>query len=127
MKRSLPFVAIAILIISSGVLLSWPLLAQDGRRAVLLAGSLVAGTQVPLHLLLGAWRASNDRFLKAVLIGFVSRLLLIVLGIVFWVIPGRVESVTFLVALGGFLVLTLFAESLLDQRHARPSGEASVV
>lgn len=123
MRRSLPFVAIAILIVSSGVLLCWPFLGDEGRSALTAAALLVALTQIPLHVLLDGWRRSNDHFLAAMLIGFASRLGVIVAGIVFFVVPGKVEPLVFLLGLAGFLVAVLFAESILEQRHGRPPAE----
>lgn len=116
MRRSLPFVASAAAIVSVGALLSWPFLSDPGRYAVTVAGLLVLGTQVPLHLAMQPWRSRNDRFLAAILVGFLSRLAVIVVGVVGFVIPGRVAPGPFLMALGALLVLTLFAESLLEQR-----------
>ena len=126
MKRSLPFVAVAILIVSSGVLLLWPFLGDEGRGALTVAGALVLATQVPIHLLMSSWRGRNDRFVAAVLVGFGSRLALIVVGIAYFVVPGRVEPATFLLALGSFLVMTLFAESILEQRNLKKDQEVSV-
>jgi len=116
MKRSLPFVASAATIVSAGALLSWPFLSESGRHAVTVAGLLVLGTQIPLHLAVQSWRSRNDRFVAAILVGFLSRLAVIVVGIVAFVIPGRVAPGAFLLALGALLVLTLFAESVLEQR-----------
>ena len=116
MKRALPFAVTAFLVVSSGVLLFAPFLGDDGRRAILWAGILVLGTQLPLHFMTASWRASDQRFVQAIVAGFAVRLAVIVAGIAFFVVPGRVEPATFLLALGGFLVSTLFAESFLEQR-----------
>ncbi|NNF27359.1 MAG: hypothetical protein HKO53_09585 [Gemmatimonadetes bacterium] len=125
MRRALPFVATAFLVVSSGVLLFAPFLADEGRRAIMWAGILVLGTQIPLHVLTASWRGSNERFVLAIVTGFASRLAVIVLGIVLFVVPSRVEPATFLLALGGFLVSTLFAESFLEQRTLRRKEEVT--
>ena len=125
MRRALPFAATAFLVVSSGVLLFAPFLGIEGRQAIMWAGLLVLGTQIPLHFLTAAWRGSNERFVLAIVTGFAARLAIIVLGIVFIVIPGRAEPATFLLALGGFLVSTLFAESFLEQRTLRRKEEVT--
>ena len=124
MKRSLPFTLAAAAIVTSGLVLFWPFLAAEGRKALALAGVLVFATQVPLHLLLASWRSRNDRFVAAVVWGFASRLALIVVAIALLVVPGRVEPAVFLLSLGGFLVAVLLAESLLEQRNLSGAGHA---
>lgn len=125
MRRALLFAVTAFLVVSSGVLLFAPFLGEEGRHALLWAGVLVLGTQIPLHFLTSAWRASNQRFVHAIVAGFAARLAVIVVGIAFFVVPGRVEPATFLLALGGFLVSTLFAESFLEQRTLRREEEVT--
>lgn len=125
MRRSLPFVVSAASIVFSGALLTWPFLSAPGRHAVTTAGLLVLGSQVPLHLLVQSWKGRNDRFVAAILVGFMSRLAVIVVGIAWFVVPGRVEPASFLLSLGAFLVLTLLAESILDQRLPKAGEEAA--
>ncbi len=125
MRRSLPFVVTALLVVSSGVLLFWPFLGEPGRAAVTTAALFVLLTQIPLHLATAAWRESSEKFVHAIVTGFAARLATIVLGIVWFVIPGRVEPATFLLALGGLLVATLFAESFLEQRTLRREEEVT--
>lgn len=125
MRRSLPFVVTAVLVVSSGVLLFWPFLGEPGREAITAAALFVLVTQIPIHIATASWRESTDRFVHAIVTGFAARLATIVLGIVWFVVPGRVEPATFLLALGGFLVATLFAESFLEQRTLRREEEVT--
>lgn len=113
------FVATAAVIVVGGVLVSWPFLAEGARRAVLGAGILALGTQLPAHFLLKGWRTRNDRIFAAIGAGFAARVAVVVLGVLFFVVPGRTEPTPFLLALGGFLVALLLAESCLEHQRLR--------
>lgn len=119
MKQSMTFVATAAAIVVGGVLVTWPFLGEGASRAVLGAGVLVLGTQLPMHFLLKRWRSRNDRFMAAVGAGFLGRVAVLALAIVVFVVPGRVAAGPFLLALGGFLVALLFAESYLEHLRIR--------
>lgn len=125
MRRSWGFVASAFLIVASGVALAWSFLDPAGREALVLSGFLVLVTQIPLHFLLEGWRSSTDRFMGSVLVGSGSRVLLLVLSIVFVVVPGRAAPAPFLLGLGVFLVAVLLTESIFQQRSVRASGRAA--
>lgn len=116
------FIATAVAIVVGGILVTWPFVAQEARRAVAGAGILALGTQLPTHFLLRGWRDRTDRFFLAIGAGFAVRFLVVILGAVFFVLPGRVEPFPFLHSLGGFLVAVLFAESLFEQRRLRAGG-----
>ena len=123
MKQSMTFVATAAAIVVGGALATWPFLTQGARRAVLGAGILTLGAQLPTHFLLRGWRRRNDRFLAAIAAGFAARVLVLVLAVVFLVVPGRTEPLPFLLSLGAFLLTLVFAESFIEHRRAR-SGSA---
>jgi hypothetical protein len=124
-KPSTTFVTTATGIVTAGTLATWPFLAEAARGAVLGAGVLVLGTQIGSHYLLRRWRNRNDRFIVAIGAGFVGRVAVLALAIVLFVVPGRVPPAPFLVALGGFLVAVLFAESYIEHRRIR--GAAALV
>ena len=113
------FIVTAVGIVAVGVLATWPFLAEGARRAVVGAGILVLGTQLPLHFLLKGWRNRNDRFIAAIVAGFAGRVAVLALAIVVFVMPGRVPPGPFLLALGGFLVALLFAESYFEHHRIR--------
>ena len=113
------FIAASVGIVAAGVLVAFPFLGEGPRRTVLGAGALALGTQIPAHLLLKSWRNRKDRFAAAVGIGFAWRVVVIVLGIVLVVLPGRAGPVSFIVSLGGFLVAILFVETWLEHRRRR--------
>ncbi len=113
------FVATAAAIVVGGVLVTWPFLAEGARQAVLGAGVLTLGTQLPTHFLLKGWRTRNDRVFAAIGAGFAARVAVVVLGVLLFVVPGRVQPVPFLLSLGGFLVSVLLAESCLEHRRLR--------
>lgn len=119
MKQSKTFVIAAAAVVVGAVLATWPFLAEAARRAVLGAGILTLGTQLPTHFLLKGWRARNDRFLAAIGVGFASRVLVVALGIVFFVVPGRTDPLPFLVSLGAFLLTVVLAESFIEGRRPR--------
>ena len=113
------FIVTAVGIVAVGVLATWPFLAQGEPRVVMGAGILVLGTQLPMHFLLKRWRSRNDRFMAAIGAGFLGRVVVLALAIVFFVVPGRVAPAPFLLAMGGFLVALLFAESYFEHRRVR--------
>ena len=113
------FVATAVGLVVAGILVAWPLGDDAVRRAVLGAGILTLGTQLPLHFLLKGWRTRNDRFFAAIGAGFGARVLVIVVGVVFFVVPGRTEPLPFLLSLGAFLLAAVFAESIIEHRRLR--------
>lgn len=113
------FVATAAAIVVGGVLVTWPFLAEGARQAVLGAGILTLGTQLPTHFLLKGWRTRNDRIFAAIGAGFAARVAVVVLGVLLFVLPGRAEPAPFLLSLGGFLVAVLVAESFLEHRRLR--------
>ena len=119
------FVATAAAIVVGGVLVTWPLLAEGARQAVLGAGVLALVTQLPTHFLLKGWRTRNDRVFAAIGAGFAARVAVVVLGVLLFVVPGRAQPAPFLLSLGGFLVAVLLAESFLEHRRLR--GDASPV
>lgn len=113
------FIVAAIGIVAAGVLATWPFLAGEAPRAVMGAGVLVLGTQLPMHFLLKRWRSRNDRFVAAIGAGFAGRVAIVALAMVVFVVPGRVPAGPFLLALGGFLVALLFAESYFEHQRLR--------
>ena len=119
MKQSMTFVATSAAIVVGGALATWPFLTDGARRAVLGAGILTLGTQLPTHFLLKGWRTRNDRFLAAIAAGFAARVLVLALAVVFFVIPGRTEPLPFLLSLGAFLLALVFAESFIEHRRLR--------
>ena len=119
MKSMMLFVAASVCIVAVGASVAFPFLAEGARRAVLGAGVLALGTQIPAHLLLRSWRSRNDRFLAAIALGFAGRVAVLAVAIFAFVLPGRVSPAPFLVALGVFLVAILFVESYLESRRVR--------
>lgn len=111
------FVATAVGLVVAGILVAWPLGDEGVRRAVLGAGIMALGTQLPTHFLLKGWKKRNDRFLVAVVVGFVVRVLVIGLGVLLYVVPGRVEPLPFILSLGGFLISVVFAEAFFAHRR----------
>ncbi len=103
---------------------AWPFLEGDARRAVVGAGMLVLGTQLPLHALLMRWRERNDRFLAAIVLGFGGRVALLGAAVAYLVIPGRVATAPFLVALAVFLFGVFVLETLLAFLGARSGRTA---
>ncbi len=125
MRRFLPFLITAVLIVGSGTVLAWPFLGGPARSSLLLAGALVLITQVGLHLALAGWKSRDDKLLAAIITGFASRAALVGVALIVFVLPGRVEPVPFLLAIAGFLVTTLLAESVLDHRTLVGKGGAA--
>lgn len=119
MKQSMTFVATAAAIVVGGVLATRPFLAEGARQAVLAAGFLALGTQIPAYFLLKGWRTRSDRFLAAIGAGFAVRVAVVVLGVLLFLVPGRAEPAPFLLSLGAFLVAVLLAESCLEYRRLR--------
>ena len=119
MKPSIQFVVALVGVVAAGAGATFPLLQEGGRRAVLAAAALVVGTQIPQHFLLRAWRNRDDRFLAAIGVGFTLRVLVLVLGVVLFVVPGRTAPLPFLVSLGAFLLAVVFAESVIEHRRMR--------
>lgn len=110
--------AIAAAIVIAGTLAA-SALAADARMAVAVAGLLVLGTQLPLHLVLRRWRERNDRFMAAIVAGFAVRVAILAAAVVVFVIPGRIAAAPFLLALVGFMVVVLIAEAALESRRLR--------
>ncbi|MCY4399882.1 MAG: hypothetical protein OXE96_11160 [Gemmatimonadetes bacterium] len=125
MKPSTRFVTTTTGVVFAGSTVSWPFLAGDARGAVLASALLALGTQIPMYFLLKGWRSRNDRFLAAIGLAFAGRVAVLAAAIFIFVVPGRVPAAPFLLALGGFLVAILFAESILESRRIR-SGVAVV-
>ncbi len=119
MKRSKTFVAVSSATVLAGALATRTFLNADASSAVLVAGLTVLVTQLPLHFLLRTWRERNDRFMAAIVVGFVVRVGVLAGGVVLFVIPGRTVAAPFLLALGGFLVAVLIAESVLESGRLR--------
>ena len=119
MKPSIQFIVAVVAVVAAGVGAAFPFLHDGARRAVLGAAVLVLGTQIPLHFLLRGWRTRNDRFLAAIGAGFVLRVLVVLLGVLFLVATGRAEPLPFLVSLGAFLLAVVVTESLIEHRRVR--------
>ena len=119
MKRSMTFVATAAGVVLAGSFVSWPFLDVEARGAIVASALLALGTQIPMYFLLKGWRSRNDRFLAAIGLAFAGRVAVLAAAIFIFVVPGRVPAAPFLVALGGFLVAILFAESYLESRRVR--------
>ena len=119
MKPSIQFVVALAGVVAAGAGATLPFLHEGGRRAVLGAAALVLGTQIPQHFLLRGWRNRDDRFLAAIGAGFALRVLVLALGVVLFVVPGRTEPLPFLVSLGAFLLAVVFAESVIEHRRLR--------
>lgn len=110
--------AVAAAIVVAGAL-AGSALTGDLRTAVVGAGLLVLGTQVPLHFLLRGWRERNDRFMAAVVVGFAVRVAVLAAAVILLVVPGRVAAAPFLIALVGFMVGVLIAEAVIESRRLR--------
>jgi len=123
-KPSIRFIVILVAVVGAGVGIAFPFLHEGARRAVIGAAILVLGTQIPLHLLLRDWRTRNDRLLAAIGTGFAMRVLVLLAGIVFFVVPGRAEPLPFLASLGAFLLAVVFTEALIEQRRLRGGSSA---
>ena len=119
MKPSIQFIVAVVAVVAAGVGAAFPFLHDGARRAVLGAAVLVLGTQIPLHFLLRGWRTRSDRFLAAIGAGFVLRVLVVLLGVLFLVATGRTEPLPFLVSLGVFLLAVVVTESLIEHRRVR--------
>ena len=119
MKPSIQFIVAVVAVVGTGVGAAFPFLNEGARRAVLAAAILMLGTQIPQHFLLRGWRTRDDRFLAAIGAGFGLRVLVLVAGIVFFVVPGRTEPAPFLLSLGAFLLAVVFAESIIEHRRIR--------
>ena len=119
MKPSIQFIVALVAVVGAGAGAAFPFLQGGARRAVLGAAVLVLGTQIPQHFLLRGWRTRDDRFLAAIGAGFALRALVLALGVVFFVVPGRTEPLPFLVSLGAFLLTVVFAEAVVEHRRLR--------
>ena len=119
MKPSIQFIVAVVAVVGAGTGAAFPFLQEGARRAVLGAGVLVLGTQIPQYFLLKGWRNRDDRFLAAIGAGFALRVLVLVAGIVLFVVPGRTEPLPFLLSLGAFLLAAVFAESIIEHRRLR--------
>ena len=123
MKPSIQFIAALVAVVGAGVGAAFLFLNEGARRTVLAAAILMLGTQIPQHFLLRGWRTRDDRFLWAIGAGFALRVLVLVAGVAFFVVPGRTEPLPFLLSLGGFLLAVVFAESIIEHRRLRaPAG-----
>ncbi len=118
-KHSKSFLAVSVGIVLAGALLAGPFVDADARTAVFAGGLVVLGTQLPLHFLLAGWRERNDRFMAAVVAGFVARVAVLAAVVAVLVIPGRIVAAPFLLALGGFMVAVLIAEAAIESRRIR--------
>ena len=125
MKSTTQFVLGATGLVLLGAMTAAAALDSAGDRAVLAASILVLGTQLPAHVLLKAWKRRNDRFLAAMVAGFALRVAVLIAGLFVFALPGRVEPVPFLAALGGFLVATVILESAIEHRRVRMDPAAS--
>ena len=118
MKQSRSFLAVAVGIVLAGTLIG-SMLSGDARTALVVAGLVVLVTQIPLHFLLRGWRERNDRFVAAIVAGFLVRIAVLAAAVVLFVIPGRVAGAPFLLALGGFMVVVLIVEAAHESRRLR--------
>lgn len=118
MKQSRSFLAVAVGIVLAGTLIG-SMLSGDARTALVVAGLVVLVTQIPLHFLLRGWRERNDRFVAAIVAGFLVRIAVLAVAVVLFVIPGRVAGAPFLLALGGFMVVVLIVEAAHESRRLR--------
>ena len=118
------FVATIVGIVLVGAMAAFLLLDGPARRAVLGAGILALGTQIPAHFLLNGWRRRNDRFIAAIGLGFAQRVVVLVAGIVLFALPGRADPLPFLLSLGTFLVATAVAESCFEHLRVRNRATA---
>ena len=123
MKPSIQFIVALVAVVGAGVGAAFLFFNGGARRAVLAAAILILGTQIPQYFLLKGWRTRNDRFLAAIAAGFTLRVLVLVAGVVFYVVPGRTEPAPFLLSLGAFLLTVVFAESIIEHRRIR--GESA--
>lgn len=127
MKQSRFFLAVSVGVVLAGTLMG-SMLSGDSRTAIVVAGLVVLVTQIPLHFLLRGWRERNDRFMAAIVAGFVVRIAVLAAAVVLFVIPGRVAGAPFLLALGGFMVVVLITEAAHESRRLRArSAEAAEV
>ncbi len=110
--------AVAAAIVIAGTL-AGSALTRDARTAVATAGLLALVTQLPLHVILRGWRERNDRFMAAIVVGFVVRVAVLAGAVVAFVIPGRIAAAPFLLALVGFMVGVLIAEAAIESRRLR--------
>lgn len=126
MNRQPPFYAVALLLALAGGAAAWPFLDGPARTAVAWAALLGLAVQLALHALLGPWRRSAAKFVKAVALAFAVRAGAIVAAIVFVIVPDRAAPAPFLVALAVVLVATSLAEAVLESRapHAGRPAEA---
>ena len=118
MRESRSFLAVSVAIVLAGTLMG-SMLRGDARTAIVAAGLVVLVTQLPLHFLLRGWRERNDRFMAAIVAGFLVRIAVLAAAVVVFVVPGRVAGAPFLLALGGFMVGILIAEATLESRRLR--------
>lgn len=118
------FVATVAGLVLAGAVVAFLLLDGTARRAVLGAGILALGTQIPAHFLLNGWRRRNDRFIAAIGLGFAQRVVVLVAGIVLFALPGRADPLPFLLSLGTFLVATAVAESCFEHLRVRNRATA---
>ena len=84
------------------------------RQAVLSAGALALGTQLPAHFLLRGWRRRNDRFVAAIVLGFAQRVVVLGAAAALFALPGRVAAMPFLLTLGVLLVAASILESCFE-------------
>ena len=125
MKSSMHFVATVVGIVLAGSAAAFLLPDGTARRAVLGAGILALGTQIPAHFLLRGWRRRNDRFIAAIGLGFAQRVVVLVTGIVLFALPGRADPLPFLMSLGTFLVAIAIVESCFE--HVRVRNRAATL
>ena len=122
-----PATAVAIAVVGSAA--AWPFLPDGADRAVGGGAILALGAHLPVYFLLKGWRARNDRFLAAIMAGFGMRVAAVALGVVVFALPRRAEPIPFLLSLGGFLIVFLVAESVLEYRRLRggavPAGSGA--
>lgn len=119
MRSSRSFVAFCVGVVFLGT--TGAALFADGgvQGAVLVAGLVVLGTQLPLHFILRRWRERDDRFMAAIVTGFAARVGVLALAVALFVIPERLAAAPFLLALGGFMLAVLLGEAAIEGRRAR--------
>ena len=119
MRRFRTIPAAAAAIVAAGLLGVLPFLSAGSRPAVLGGAVLALGTQLTTHFLLRGWRSRNDRFLAAMLAGFVMRVAAVVASAVILALRGGAAAIPFLLSLGVFIFALLAAETILEHRRLR--------